>query len=500
MPKKINPYLTLVVFAILGTAIRIAYGLRFEPWWQAPDQLAWEMLIGEGSFSYSHFIHYPHEGGSILLSCLARFIQLFTNFHSLTVAAIIIYTLSRLIQLFVIKKVFGNQLAYTFGIWGIFAIPLLLPWGTVNYGLHALSSFFPFIFLYLLSRKNIERKNHLLMGLFLGIALWFHYSNALLSLVYILYFLLNQKQYKNVFWGTTVFCSVLFIHWLVRQFFDPGFQLSEFNGSIRGTSFEWNQISTYKRLYEVWFNALSDSAIAGVKKVEGLLPLARGKTIWTILLLLGSVIALQYSYTKNKKVFFTFLLVPIFICVYAISPFYSAASTFPNYVSVRHLAYIIPLFVLLGIYGLQQIRFGKLFISLFILIGTFHSSALFFNKPINFQAIRAAGWVVGIKMGHSPEQVEHIIQSSTYDQDELYIGIGWGLALSLFEDIDQSDTAETRERISRLYDLLNQYPAPISCELMKGINYGFSDHVRPLLDKKVYRKFLNQEEALYHKN
>ena len=60
----------ILILCFLGTFVRIMYGLIYEPWLQAPDHLAWELLIEQGSFRYDHLIHYPHEGGSILISII----------------------------------------------------------------------------------------------------------------------------------------------------------------------------------------------------------------------------------------------------------------------------------------------------------------------------------------------------------------------------------------------------------------------------------------------
>src|SRR5690606_32878207 len=136
------------------------------------------LILDQTKFSYEYLIHYPHEGGTILISLLSQFVNLFTSFSSLTVVAFLLDFVVRFIQITVVKKVFNSQTALLFGVWTIFATPALIPWGTVNFGLHYLSSVFPFILLLLLYRKKNTLKYYLGCGLFLGLACWFSYSNV----------------------------------------------------------------------------------------------------------------------------------------------------------------------------------------------------------------------------------------------------------------------------------------------------------------------------------
>ena len=58
----------IVLFCVLGSILRLVYGVLYTPWELAPDQIAWEIIIRNGEFSYSNLIYYPHEGGSFLIS------------------------------------------------------------------------------------------------------------------------------------------------------------------------------------------------------------------------------------------------------------------------------------------------------------------------------------------------------------------------------------------------------------------------------------------------
>lgn len=65
----------VVLAVVLGTMVRIAFGMHTRLWMGAPDQMVWELglrdILENGNWSYKQLIHYPHEGGSFFLSLLA---------------------------------------------------------------------------------------------------------------------------------------------------------------------------------------------------------------------------------------------------------------------------------------------------------------------------------------------------------------------------------------------------------------------------------------------
>jgi hypothetical protein len=184
--KKIN---IILVMCVLGSLFRLGYCWVHTPWKFAPDHMAWEILldesIKEGDFSYSHLIHYPHEGGTIVVSLFSLLINFFTPLNSLAIAAFILDFLSRLIQLYVVKKIFTNKVSLAFGLWTIFAMPCIIPWAGVSFGLHSISSLFPFVFMYLIWKDGASHRHSVIMGLFLGLAVWFSYANIPLIPVYL---------------------------------------------------------------------------------------------------------------------------------------------------------------------------------------------------------------------------------------------------------------------------------------------------------------------------
>ena len=51
-------------------------------------------------------------------------------------AALVVDTLSRYFQIRIATRLFGESTAIWFGAWTVLSVPLILPWGTVDFGLH----------------------------------------------------------------------------------------------------------------------------------------------------------------------------------------------------------------------------------------------------------------------------------------------------------------------------------------------------------------------------
>ena len=150
---------SLPLLVMAGTLVRFAFGSSHELWNSAPDQLAWglalEDLVNGGTFAYKQLIHYPHEGGSSFLGLLAfLFVPLSGIMPPLSWAALLVDTLVRIIQINVAHRLFGARTAMWFAVWTVFAAPLMLPWSIIDFGLHALMSFAPFV---LISRTAFSR-------------------------------------------------------------------------------------------------------------------------------------------------------------------------------------------------------------------------------------------------------------------------------------------------------------------------------------------------------
>ena len=489
-------------FCILGLATRLIFALLFHPWNLAPDQLAWEILLQEGTLSYAQLIHYPHEGGSIVVSLLSKVVLLFKSSNSLVISALLIDFFSRLIQLGIVHRFFSKRVFYFFGAWQIIALPFILPWSSVNYGLHSLISFFPFLLLWFFHQYKDKSAYFYWFGLFLGIAFWFHYSNICLILTAFAFFFLKKTSLKQWLISISTLSIVLLFHFFIRFSFDAGFHLTDYTlSSIRGTSIEWGEIETYKRLIKVYYQPIADLPIAGLEKYDHFL---FSKYLWFLLLAFGIL-----GYLKNliqqeqtRSIHFSFFIIPIFLVLYALSPFYfdSSSRNPSNYIAYRHLTYVTPFLFLLIIFGLNQISKKIYSHSLLLGICIVAATFKFLEKPKDFIATEATGWVLAYKMGHNPSVLSNAIEKSKLDKSQLYKGVGWGVSSAIMP-LDSSIQMKDFDSqvIFQLYSIFNQLPKENSCDLMEGVFFAFSDYVTPQLEELVFPKVLAREEILSRK-
>lgn len=489
MKKRFLKY-DLFILCLLGSVLRFLYGYFYTPWLLASDQMAWEILLSDGTLSYDQLIHYPHEGGSILISIFSHFIKIFTPFNSLTIVAFLVDFGVRWIQLSIVQKVFNTKkITYSFGLWTIVGTATLVPWATINFGLHAISSFFPFVFLYLTWLNKDSKEQQITLGVFLGLAFWFSYSNIVLILVYFFSKLLEYQKYKR--WGYSVLSLVpiLLLHFLVRVYADAGFHLEEMQmNSIRGIEFALDSKTTWQRTYQIWYTSLANTILAAPKSIYLIEPI---KYVWLLITLTGLFGFTKLCFTKiyPKNLALNSLVVLIFILIYAISPFCSNINRVGTYVQYRHLTYILPILSLLTIVGLFSYKYRRILISLFLLLALY-SSSLLFTEPIATQAQKkvaekAAGWVLVTKVGHAPKRLYRLISTSNYNKELLIQGVGWGLATLLFKETTGSHSKSVDKKITTLINVVHQFPAKHKADLIEGIQFAFSSNVTPQLPQPI---------------
>lgn len=479
------------MLCLLGSVVRLIYGYFYEPWNAAPDQMAWEMILEAKNFSYDQLIHYPHEGGTIIISLLSRVVKLFTHFNSLVILAFLLDFISRFIQIKIVNNVFDRKIALLFGLWTIFAAPSIIPWGTVNFGLHSLSSFFPFILLYLLSSQKSSKQYFLISGLFLGLAFWFSYSNIVLVLVFFLYQIISKVSFKIWTYSLFTFLIVLGLHITVRQYADAGFHLMHLSSSsIRGANFMLGEFDTWKRTTEI-LNSLANSATAYPKSIVNTKIM---RYLFIILVLFGGFKFYQSykKFTFNRSTYISSLVIVLFLFLYTLSPFYTDSDN-GNYVAYRHLSYILPFASLFIILGLYTSKFKTILMSFLLIISVFSSSQLFFHKPQSNDArdisIKACGWVLGTKFGHDPKKLYSIVKNNSNSIEKVMFGIGWGMSTSLFEAQSSNQATVVNERIEQLIYLVNSFPKEYTSYILEGIEFSFSENVTPILDKEIHAKF-----------
>lgn len=486
----------IFLLCILGSVTRMLYGYVHGPWVHAPDHLAWEMIIEQGNLSYSQLIHYPHEGGSVLFSLFSQLLEPFTGFSSLTISAFLTDFIVRFVQITIVKKVFNNRVAILFGLWTIFASPIVIPWGTLNFGLHSISSVFPFILLLMLFKNEQTKKDQLLIGSFLGLAFWFSYSNIVLIPAFFLYNLMFRNKFKKWGYALVSITLVLTLHIVTRYALDAGFHLNEFPiYSIRGEAFSIGEINFWDRLWnlpKVIVNSFTvlpyPDQFSGVIK----------SVFWLSCLL--STTSLFVAYKKNKLQKKNYILLPIillFIISYALSPFFVENDT-GNHVTFRHLTYIVPLIALAIIVGLSYLK-NKLILIPFLLLGVLQFNRLvqIEKTPPNDGTTKASGWVLANKLGHDTELINSIIKDNYEKRNLLIQGVGWGTSTALIKDIQTLSKPEIKNKIDELIDLTTQYPKSYHKHFLIGVEFSFSDQVTPRLDKNILPMIKDEYDKRY---
>jgi hypothetical protein len=442
------------------------------------------MIVNGGHFSYRHLIYYPHEGGSILVSLLAHACNMISSFNSLTIAAFLLDIVSRLIQLYVVWNVFSRRIAYLFGAWTIFAVPVIIPWATVSFGLHSLSSFFPFVLMYLLWKDPRDRRQFIGLGIFLGFAVWFSYSNAVLIIVYFFYLLAARKEIGFCLYSLGSLALVLALHLLVRKYADAGFGSQQNNVlQIRGTGFTLQGFTNWRVYYKAWTDPLASSATMVKNSRFNLVFL---KYLWIVLVAGGFAGCLRSDFNKgaNRPMGINLLTVFLFVTAYAVGPFYYDYPDLGNFVAYRHLTYILPVTALLTIAGLSTFRAGKWIAWVFIITGIYSSCLLFTVEKKLIRADKPAGWALGAKFGSNPGEVNRIVAASPYDQKQVMQGVGWGISAAMFEGIN-CDDRRMRERTTELLKVLYQTQEKYRDDLISGILFSFSDGITPVLDRRI---------------
>lgn len=485
-------HLTFLLLA--GTIVRFIYGYTTKAWLASPDQLAWGLSIDEmihsRSFSYLQFIHYPHEGGSFLISIISILFRPFENIlPSLSWAALVIDFISRLIQIKVANRIFGKQVALWFGIWTILSIPLLIPWSIVNFGMHALSSFFPFLFIYILVVYKESKYLAILIGVFTGLAFSYSYDNLALILIAIFFIFLSQ-----IFSGIRIQSFSKYIvsltittipHFFTRIFLDTGFGLEKNPvASIRGVPLDnFLSMASLTNFKDVWYKTLPGSLLLNSLPVlsSGMLNI-----LVSVFLIIGvSFFLRSKSWTSQTKIISTAIIISFFF-LYSFSPFFTQYYSHKGYVFYRHLSYILPFLILIMIAGFTYSGRKNYFLlfTWILICGIASIKYIDSTKKTEKPLYKAAGWVTARKFGHDITKMFMIREVTKKDyQDELTIGFGWGLSATILEN--KKDTADLLKLVSKV----NECPAQFRDKIIEGVMFSFSDKVTPVLDPKFKKDF-----------
>lgn len=480
---------------LAGTIIRGMFGWLTRSWMEAPDQLAWQLSIdamhGSGQWDYRFLVHAPHEGGTIVLGFLSLLFRPLPFLPPLSWSALLFDTGVRFVQISTTKKIFGDTIAAWFGIWTLLAVPVMIPWGTVNFGLHALSSLFPFLLLYTMHRYKDHIHLPFLAGIVCAAAVSFSYDSLVLIPVCLLFFLVVPG--KNKIQAIAVFLAVFAIAMLPHTWMRAGMYPYGNNDLLLSVrSVAWQDMLPahhWIRVLTIWFTTLPGSLI--VSSAHVLPPLAE---LGIVCVFLFSGLALFIFYRKIKPIhWMSIAIVFFFVTVYAVSPFYGGRYDSDSYRYYRHLCYIIPLLAVVCMAGYMNSGAGKSYLlpAWITVCGLLSIQFMLTAKRSIQPAYRPAGWILMKKYAGNNDLLLHMhaVAGDQY-KNELMTGYGWGLsALSL---AGKNDTVPVKE----LVRLIRQYPGMYRGQLINGVHYSFAPGITPTLDPKllgVFDHYIQQE-------
>jgi hypothetical protein len=480
------PSWALWSLVLAGTVVRYYHGVSDQLWNSAPDQLAWGLglddLRATGTLTYEQLMHYPHEGGSLFLGLLALlFAPLAGLMPPLSWAALAVDTVARVVQIRVAQRLVDERTALWFAAWTVFAAPVMLPWGTVNFGLHAAFSFAPFLLavMTLDPQRSVWR-----IGLCCGLLASLAYDAWVFAPAFALLLLTSDEaQTMRMRQGLTfaLACVIGFLpHLLLRLFAEDGFGLEDHGFlSIRGLEREPIGFAELPvKLWQVCTAALPASFTLGAVAD----PLVRALSIVVLVMLLLGAWGMrrQWSAASSaiKALVYTVL---VFLLVVVGAPFFQPRPEGSGYLYYRYFAFIAPLSALLVLHGSAALGgAGRVIRVLFIVLCAILSVAYMVRtRSITTPNMEATGWVLARKYGDRPAVLMRIIQRAPIDhQPDLVYGASWGLTAALFDGKNTRDTAA----VNRFVELWQLFPQTQHQQLERGVLRAFDPGITPELD------------------
>jgi hypothetical protein len=464
-----------IAFAVIaGSLVRLVYGLLFQPWLQQPDQLAWELVVGtsgpDAPTLYQRLIHYPHEGGTIPLAILALLVGPIACVPALSIIALLFDTGSRLVQLLVVRKTFPTDVLVWYAAFSALPIPGLLPWGTVNYGLHALAAFIPFVILWLTFREQRSHWDHAVDGVLIGLFSWFSYSTAVLIPLYIAF--RRDLFARPIAWAGWLggLVGVIVAHIAVRALADPGFHLPDFAPStIRGMALDGVGGKFSAQWLGTWTSAFPGSSM--LPPMLGF-PAAAVRRIWALMILAGLVLALVAWWKErgdHRPLIFCVLVLLAFGAVYSASPFFHGRPDREAFVHYRHWPFILPMGVLAAVGGLCTMKRAEPLLRTFLVFSLVGSLIAFTLPKERGPKAKETGYVLAIKFGHAPETLAAIARQDGGHEADLMRGAGWGTLETLMIHGGITDDA-----VDVLGRLATRYDPPERRWFREGLALGLS--------------------------
>ena len=388
---------------------------------------------------------------------------------------------------------FGPVAAGWFALWTVLSVPLLIPWATLNFGLHSLTSFLPFIFLYYLTSERSKYSRALVCGVITGLSISLSYNSLIFIPAFLVYtfFIPALPKQKLFIAGQFILITILTLipHFLTRYYFDTGFILLDLPVfSVRGVPPE--NIFTFEHVnnfFHAWHRALPSSFL--ISSAEFISSYLQRDIIFIFFMIAGILLIIKHK--ENNKIIYPILMVIfLYMLLYAFSPFYSDEINIKSFIYYRHLTYIVPLVGVTLIYAFLKFeKIGTYFMIAWLLVcgsGIF----IFFKttKQPEQYAYRAAGWVLAEKYGDDTKKLMSIYHVTPDDQkEEIMTGYGWGLTTVLLNEKNFPDTIA----LHKLIMLLDQFPLEQKEFLLLGAQHAFKPGITPVLEPELLLELEN---------
>jgi len=133
----------------------------------------------------------------------------------------------------------------------------------------------------------------------------------------------------------------------------------------------------------------------------------------------------------------------------------------------------------------HSIKIRNLLLGSWILLCSFASlEYIGSTKKTEMPLYKAAGWVTARKYGHDIEKVFKIRGVTKPEfQDELTIGIGWGLSATILENKKDST------HLLKLISIVESCPLEHRKKVIEGVHFSFSEKVTPVLNPEFKSEF-----------
>ena len=471
---------------LAGTVVRFFFGLKYELWNGAADQLAWGIGLDDmpspSTASISKMIHYPHEGGTLALSLLSMLLRPLSGIMpALSWASLLVDALSRFLSIRVAQRLFGDRTAWWFAGWTVLAAPLMLPWATIDCGLHALISFAPIVLVGLSSRPDASPWT---VGLACGLFACLAYDVWVFAPAFVVWWLLHENAVMDRLKGVLRFaagCAIGFLpHIVLRLFADNGFGLEDPSFfSVRGLEkAPFDPLVIPERWWTVWvFN------LPGSFQLDAQIdPTARRISLLVLAFILAGIVgALLRRGAVRPTLRLLLLVVFSFTFILAAGPFFSYVPEGRGYLYNRYFPFIAPLLVLGMIAGFEAFRSAGPWLRGMWMAGCAAGALEYMATMQHYSSPNdpAIGWVIGRKYGDDPDRLMRLLNVVPVPRrkDVLY-GYGWGIAASLFDGADIDD----RQLLDRFDAVWRGFPESVRPRVAEGVIRAFEPGITPDLD------------------